>query len=86
MDERNGPICNPVWRALSRVSELTLNLHRGRSYTKLLTLPEAIGLVFDKVLELGSAAQKARLFLAFTLRTDGQQANLYKLAGLPEHL
>src|ERR1700694_2477939 len=23
MDKRNGPICNPVWRALSGVSELT---------------------------------------------------------------
>src|SRR5450755_14064 len=47
MDQRYGPICNPVRRALSGVSELTIEGQfadasttiTGASYTKLLTFP-----------------------------------------------
>src|SRR5450755_2911458 len=50
MDQRYGPICNPVRRALSGVSELTIEGQfadasttiTGASYTKLLTFPRYV--------------------------------------------
>jgi hypothetical protein len=38
------------------------------------------------VFEPEAAREKARFFLVFALRPDGQSAHLCKLAALPEHL